>query len=86
VARALHDQPLKEARGDRIFLDHLRNSRGATMVAAYSTRARPGAPVAMPLAWEALGDAPAAPRYSIADLPTGEPWKGFFEVRQRLPG
>src|SRR3954447_1153876 len=29
---------------------------------------------------------PAAPRYSIADLPTGEPWKGFFEVRQRLPG
>jgi bifunctional non-homologous end joining protein LigD len=77
--------PLKEARSGRIFLDHLRNSRGATAVAAYSTRARPGAPVAMPLAWEALGDAPAAPRYSIADLPAGDAWKGFFEVRQRLP-
>ena len=78
--------PLKEARSDRIFLDHLRNSRGATAVAAYSIRARPGAPVAMPLAWEALGDAPAAPQYSIAGLPAGDPWKGFFEVRQRLPG
>jgi bifunctional non-homologous end joining protein LigD len=78
--------PLKEVRNGRIFLDHLRNSRGATAVAAYSTRARPGAPVATPLAWEALGDAPSAFRYSIADLPAGDPWKGFFEVRQRLPG
>jgi len=78
--------PLKEARSGRIFLDHLRNSRGATAVAAYSTRARQGAPVATPLAWEALGDAPSAFRYSIADLPAGDPWKGFFEVRQRLPG
>ena len=43
-------------------------------------------PVAMPLAWEALGDAPAAPRYGITDLPAGDAWKGFFEVRQRLPG
>ena len=77
--------PLKEARSGRIFLDHLRNSRGATAVAAYSTRARAGAPVAMPLAWETLDDAPAAPRYGMADLPAEDPWKGFFEVRQRLP-
>jgi bifunctional non-homologous end joining protein LigD len=78
--------PLKEARSGRIFLDHLRNSRGATAVAAYSTRARPGAPVAMPLAWKPLYDAPTAPRYCIADFPAEDPWKGFFEVRQRLPG
>jgi bifunctional non-homologous end joining protein LigD len=78
--------PLKEARSGRIFLDHLRNSRGATAVAAYSTRARPGAPVATPLSWEALDDAPAAPRYSIAEVPAGDAWKDFFEVRQRLPG
>jgi bifunctional non-homologous end joining protein LigD len=93
AARLAADQPeryttnlLKEARSGRIFLDHLRNSRGATAVAAYSTRARPGAPVATPLAWEALGDAPTALQYSTADLPAGDPWKGFFEVRQRLPG
>jgi bifunctional non-homologous end joining protein LigD len=78
--------PLKEARTGRIFLDHLRNSRGATAVATYSTRARPRAPVAMPLAWDALGDATAAPRYGMADFPAEDPWKGFFEVRQRLPG
>jgi hypothetical protein len=40
----------------------------------------------MPLAWKALGDATAAPRYGMADLPAKDPWKGFFEVRQRLPG
>jgi bifunctional non-homologous end joining protein LigD len=78
--------PLKEARSSRIFLDHLRNNRGATAVAAYSTRARPGAPVAMPLTWEALDNASAPPRHSIADLPTGDPWKGFTRVRQSLPG
>jgi len=76
----------KSKRPGRILVDYLRNQRGATAVAAYSTRARPGAPVAMPLAWEAVGDAPAVPRYGIADLPAEDPWKGFFEVRQRLPG
>jgi bifunctional non-homologous end joining protein LigD len=78
--------PLMEARSGRIFLDHLRNSRGATAVAAYSTRARPGAPVATPLAWQTLGDDPAAIRHSVANMPAGDPWQGFFEVRQRLPG
>jgi bifunctional non-homologous end joining protein LigD len=77
--------PLKEARSGRIFLDHLRNSRGATAVAAYSTRARPGAPAAVPLAWEALADSPAAIRYGMDDLPVGDPWPDFFRVRQRLP-
>ncbi len=44
----------KRLRAGKIFIDYLRNSRGATAVASYSTRAREGAPVAMPIAWDDL--------------------------------
>ncbi len=73
----------KSKRKGKILIDYLRNGRGATAVAPYSTRARPGAPVSMPVAWDELGGA-IGPNYftvnntpaRIAQIPT-DPWADF---------
>ncbi|MFM9860579.1 DNA ligase D [Pseudoxanthobacter sp. M-2] len=80
----------KAKRQGRILVDYLRNGRGATAVAPYSTRARAGAPVSMPLAWEELGE--VAPNYfTVANAPARlasletDPWEGFREAAVALP-
>jgi bifunctional non-homologous end joining protein LigD len=79
----------KAARAGRIYIDYLRNERGATSVAPYSPRARAGAPVSMPLAWREL-KAVERPVFRVADFAQWrgrlrtDPWKGFFGVKQGL--
>jgi bifunctional non-homologous end joining protein LigD len=81
----------KQLRRGKIYVDYLRNGRGATAVAAYSTRARPGAPVSTPLEWQELSDAIKPDHFNIDNLRQRlaflkrDPWRGFFEIRQRLP-
>src|SRR5690606_18881409 len=58
----------KARRTGRIFVDYLRNQRGATCVAAYSTRARAGAPVSTPLRWDELTDNPADSFFTVETL------------------
>ncbi|ATL31862.1 non-homologous end-joining DNA ligase [Streptomyces formicae] len=70
----------KEERGDRLYLDVQRNAYAQTAVAPFSVRSAPGAPVAVPLAWEQL-DAPAthARRWNIEDAveqARTDPWAG----------
>jgi bifunctional non-homologous end joining protein LigD len=73
----------KSKRKGRIFIDWLRNERGATAIAPYSPRARKGAAVAMPVSWTELGKVKAANAYDtatalrrIAGL-RSDPWKGY---------
>jgi bifunctional non-homologous end joining protein LigD len=80
----------KAKRRGKVFVDYLRNQRGATAIASYSTRARPGAPVATPVAWDELSVQLKADAYRVANLPKRlqslrtDPWAGFFATRQSL--
>lgn len=58
----------KAKRKGRIFIDWLRNERGATAIAPYSLRARPGAPVAVPVTWNELEKLKAANGFTMADM------------------
>lgn len=77
----------KSARKGKVFIDWLRNGRGATSVAPYSLRARSGAPVSMPLTWDDL-DKVAPDEVTMTDalakLDEADPWEGYFDVSQSL--
>jgi bifunctional non-homologous end joining protein LigD len=81
----------KRARKGKIFLDYLRNTRGASAVVPYSPRAREGALIATPLTWQEL-EAGARPEHfdlrgviHRLEQKTEDPWQGFFELSQGLP-
>lgn len=82
----------KAARHGKIFIDYLRNGRGATAVVPYSTRARAGAPIATPLSWEELSDRIHSDHFSLRTLPRRlaslkhDPWERLSTVRQSLSG
>jgi bifunctional non-homologous end joining protein LigD len=81
----------KKVRTKRIYVDYLRNGRGATAIAAYSTRARPGATVSTPISWNELGKLEAPNIYTALNLPQRlkrqrkDPWADIGKVKQRLP-
>jgi len=81
----------KNQRKGRIFLDWLRNQRGATAVMPYSARAREGAPVAAPVAWEELDQVKSGAEYSIRDADelleraSSKLLAGWGQTKQKLP-
>src|SRR5690242_2592968 len=81
----------KAQREGKIFIDWLRNARGATSVCNWSLRARSGAPVAMPLRWEELGKIGSGSAFDIqaalkrAESLKADPWEGMAKLQQRLP-
>ena len=78
------------ARKGKIFLDYLRNGRGATAISAYCVRARPTAAVSVPLTWDELSPeldsnqfTPDAVAKRLKKLKK-DPWAGFWTSRQTL--
>jgi bifunctional non-homologous end joining protein LigD len=80
----------KAARKGKIYIDYQRHNRGATAVAAYSTRARAGAPVAVPLFWEELSPAVGPNHFHVGNVPARlaaldeDPWAEMLHVSQAL--
>jgi bifunctional non-homologous end joining protein LigD len=80
----------KSKRRGKILIDYLRNQRGATAVAAYSTRARPGAQVSAPVTWEELANGARREDFTVMTVPARlqtlrrDPWEGFAEAARPL--
>ena len=78
----------KALRKGKIFIDYLRNTREATSVAPYSTRARAGAPVSVPLSWQALPRTTSGNQFTVLNLRKDfkqDAWAEIAQVRQKLP-
>ncbi|HEX6940439.1 MAG TPA: non-homologous end-joining DNA ligase [Longimicrobiales bacterium] len=72
-----------DARGYRVYVDHLQNARGKTAVAAYSLRARRHAPVSLPIHWDEVDELADAREFTIENVPErlerrGDVWAGLF--------
>lgn len=84
------DKMAKDARPGRVFIDYLRNAHGATAVCAYSTRAREGAPVSVPLEWEELTADVDPAAFDTRSVParlaalSQDPWSGYDDAATRL--
>ena len=79
----------KAKRGNRVFLDVLRNAWGQTVVAAYSPRMRPEASVSTPIAWSELDSLPSSRAFDLTSVPkrlreAGDPWSGMARRRRSL--
>jgi DNA ligase D-like protein (predicted ligase)/DNA ligase D-like protein (predicted polymerase)/DNA ligase D-like protein (predicted 3'-phosphoesterase) len=84
---AAHDAAMtlqirKEARGGKVLLDIYRNRQSQTIVAAYSVRGLPGAPVSTPLQWDELATLESSKAFKLTDVPqrlrtSGDPWEAI---------
>ena len=80
----------KKSRKGRIYVDFLRNQRTATFIAPFSTRAKPGAPVSVPITWEELDEGIRSDQFNTASLPRRlqslkkDPWAEIDKWRQGI--
>lgn len=81
----------KAGREDKILIDYLRNNRTNTSIAAFSVRARHGAPVSMPIGWIELKPSLRPDRFTLVTVSSylkrrrTDPWRDYWRTRQHLP-
>jgi len=85
----------KSRRKGKIYVDYLRNVRGANAVGAFSTRAKEGAPVSLPVGWDELDRLSGPTDFTVAEAPlrvldwgsgrATDPWAQYRQVKQRIP-
>ena len=81
----------KAARKGKTFIDYLRNARGATFIAPYSTRARENAPIAVPLEWDELSTKLPPAHFNVRNVGKRlaqlgrDPFERLVQLKQRLP-
>ncbi|MDR2877536.1 MAG: non-homologous end-joining DNA ligase, partial [Chromatiales bacterium] len=81
----------KQQRKGRIFIDWMRNMRSSTAIAPWSTRAREGCPIAVPVDWAELARIKRADQYQLRNIGQRlktlkhDPWAGYFQLRQQIP-
>jgi bifunctional non-homologous end joining protein LigD len=89
--RAYVAEMSKAKRRGKVFIDWLRNVRGSTSIAAYSTRAKPAAPVSVPVDWDELDGRGGPAEFTVKNLPRrlarlkADPWAAYAKARQALP-
>ena len=78
----------KVQRKGRMFIDYLRNERGSTAIAPFSTRGRKGVPCAVPVGWDEVETLKAANAFSLGEAAerakSPDPWKGYFDLTQSI--
>jgi len=80
----------KAGRERKILIDYLRNNRTNTSVAAFSTRAKPGAPVSVPLRWDEVRESLDPSAWTVSTIERrlarlrADPWKDYWTMKQRL--
>jgi bifunctional non-homologous end joining protein LigD len=85
----------KSQRKGKVYVDYLRNVRGANAVGVFSTRAREGAPVSVPVGWDELDRLSGPKDFTVAEVPlrvlawtsgrAADPWARYRKVKQRVP-
>eukprot|EP00043_Microstomoeca_roanoka_P008059 m.77780 g.77780 ORF g.77780 m.77780 type:complete len:518 (-) comp14081_c0_seq1:189-1742(-) len=85
-------KPGPAARTGKVFVDYVRNSYAQTSIVPYSTRARPGAPVATPVSWDELPKLKSPEAFNVESVRKrvraadfNDPWKDYYTLRQQIP-